>query len=481
MSVHPSASSDVHGHTPSPSAAALPSAAAAAAAAVSPSPSIAAPHPTTVMQADAGVCASPSDSAVDVLPGIVTPTAAAASVIPLQSAATAVPPSSSASSDSAKSQKCTSLGSSQPQGEAQGSSGSRDNREKHGSTPSHARIDSPQRALLIASDAEDECKHRQEHISSPSHAVREGSASSGVGAGSGAAVSTARVDSSPIVSTLAALAATFHSRKTHTHSAGQREVMDLSGDDDVTSSSSAAAAWTQGAETSYCLTVDEGRLSNQSDRAKLHNLIANSLSVADRKKALLEWMPALEQCGLGWVSVRESRLHIYFQDHDSLAKALKAVQSLVRCVIFARVPKPWEAPSSDCHTCYKTIKHSLPEALRFTVIAQQAPPEGSARLAAFQSVLKEMQLDVQTAWPSSRQEGMKITFWVLPREVNILALAAIVAGCMDSTRSSAALSACRDRTRRSSDDAESVRSWATKKGIVPFSAVWQFAWCSRVP
>ena len=72
MSAHPSASGEERAHTPAAAAAGLPSAAAAAGPSEL-SPSSATTHPTTVMQAAAGVSGSVVDSAVGALPGKVTP------------------------------------------------------------------------------------------------------------------------------------------------------------------------------------------------------------------------------------------------------------------------------------------------------------------------------------------------------------------------------------------------------------------------
>jgi len=223
---------------------------------------------------------------------------------------------------------------------------------------------------------------------------------------------------------LASFATSFTSRKAQALSVAQRTVMDLTGDGSL---SALATEWGQKAEKAHCLIFNASFFTKQDDRDKHSSLVSTALSVDERTKQVLAWLPALNDCGLTWLSPKDARLHLYFKDHASLAKALKAVPALVRCGTLG-----WMGASAECVSCSgKEGKYLVPEALRFSVIAKQALPNTQARLVAAQAFLKELQIDVQCVWQSQPRQpntpnDMQVSFWALPREADINALVSLL-------------------------------------------------------
>ena len=415
---------------PVPTAAAglLPAAAAAAAAAPVASPLcaqsnsalLAAVHASTVL----------SDSAYVVLPTGVTPIAASACVVELQSAAHALsslPPSA----DSAKSLAHTSLGSSaQPQAEGQQRSGSRDNREKHGSTPSHGQIETKQGAMLVAAAAASQCSSSHARSSSPSHAVGDVALSPGVRRGEEAAGSASHPPLSLVDAAMAAVVDSFrHHRTAAASAAAQHDAMSDVGAISSVNGLSSLADLVARAQSTHCLIVDIARIP-PSDAARQHVLAAldESMSTEGRMKAVVTGLPALEGLGLEWVcpEVALSRLHLHFKTHADVVSALKSSPFLVRCG--ALTGQAW----SGCRTCSSVERHRHPEALLLSCLPTVPVPV--ARDAAIKELLKAMDIEAQTFWQSNAQQvdarlpsrSKRFAFWLLPREADVAALAVLV-------------------------------------------------------
>jgi hypothetical protein len=375
-----------------------------------------------VAEATHAVSSAPVDSAVDAISSGVTAVVTSPAVAELDPSL-AAPSAAASSANSAKSQsnalaRDLAL---QPQAERQGSSGSRDKREKLISSPSRGLLASEQGALLLAQQPLGDCAQSQGCISSPSAAGGAAVSAPGVGAGAAAAPSASAVTMTPAQAALAASARAFrHTHSSASSAAAQHDGMDV--DDESRSASSVMdlTSWAAKAAVTHCLIVDHARVL---DRHELGVCLNDALSSIQRKKAVLEWLSSLKPDGLAVVFVESSRLHLHFEEHCHLAQALKDVPCLMRC--------GGNSSSVWSKNCYGDGRHKLPEALLFSVkqpVASKVPPPAS-HLKAMTELVAAMGIEAQSVWQTGQSAGhadSRFKFWVLPRETDPEALVALI-------------------------------------------------------
>jgi len=387
--------------------------------------------------ASVGPSAMPIDSAVNAHSNGVAPIAAAAAVVELQSASSSLP-SSTSSADSAKSQNAAlSLGSSaQASLESQRSSGSKDTGEKQFSSPSRGPIASDPKAMLLNSSRKEQPQQQQGRNSSPSQDRGAAPSSAGVGAGGSSGISAAPA-LSPLEAAFAAVASTFNQRKVF--SASSSAGSDRMCDGEHGSAAAAAASSSLAAlprTTDHCLVVDHQHLVD--DDRKALSAICDMKSVEAMIAAVLQWLPALKSHEDGrdlvWIAKHAGgvpRLHLHFRNHGALTHALQNAPHLVRCGVYS--PFAWSR-EHQLKTCCGREIFQYPEALHFSLEPKEsATPNAEEFISQAKRFLDSIGMPFQYVWQSGAQKDHmkkstpgKITFWVLPREANLDALAATI-------------------------------------------------------
>ena len=249
----------------------------------------------------------------------------------------------------------------------------------------------------------------------------------GVGAGAAPVPSASAAPSASVQARFAAAARAFHQDDSSASSAAaQHDAMEVDGSGGSASSfkdlASLVALVTSSAAT-HCLVVDHLRVAPP-DLPKLGNCLNVALTQAERKEAVLEWLPKIDEDGLGAVFVEHQRLHLHFKEHRHLALALKEVPWLVRCGA--------TGSSSWSLNCYGVARHQLPEALRFKCSNPADVPSSIAKQqSAMKELVAEMGIEERGIWQSSSdvydiKTNPRFAFWVLPRETNPVALVALI-------------------------------------------------------
>ena len=178
------------------------------------------------------------------------------------------------------------------------------------------------------------------------------------------------------------------------------------------------------AASAHCLVIDHHQVrisTQQPDMEQLGSCLKSTITDAERKKVILKWLPALEEDGLGCVFVQHNRVHLHFTDNAHLARALKAVPFLVRC----------GATSQSDQNCYGVPRYKLPEALHLVCREPKDVLSSTENFAAVKAFLSTMGIDAQCIWQSNgavydAKTNPRLAFWVLPREIDPAALAALI-------------------------------------------------------
>src|SRR6476661_8748422 len=175
--------------------------------------------------------------------------------------------------------------------------------------------------------------------------------------------------------------------------------------------------------TCHCLIIDGSTLAKDGDD---HAHLAHACSTIRDRDALrayiLTWLPPLHDSSVATVIAEplHRRIHIHFTSQAALAAALLSTTQLVRCDSIASVR--WGQRARVCDM----KRHQLPEMLQLTCIPSE-PIDPSKLDASRDALLRVVGLEHAVHWSPRKHDAMRLQLNVLPRDIDPVRLATLIA------------------------------------------------------